>query len=174
MWQSNVPPRVAFFSWSASLGKILITDNLHKRRIIVLDWCYMCKRCGELVDHLLLHCPVAFELWSLVFCLFGIHWVMPHKVIELFESWQGQFGRHRNIDFWRLVPHCLMWCIWSERNARCFGQCEQSLLEIKSFFLHTLGYGAWLCHIFLVFPFLFYLIIVILFLDLCPLGTSMM
>ena len=49
------PPRVAFFSWSALLGKILTTDNLCKRRIIVIDWCYMCKRCGESVDHLLLH-----------------------------------------------------------------------------------------------------------------------
>ena len=61
--------------------------------------------------HLLLHCSIAFELRSLEFCLFGIHWVMPHKVIELFESWQGKFGHHRNIGFWRLVPHCLMWCI---------------------------------------------------------------
>ena len=31
IWQSKVPPRVAFFSWSASLGKILTTDNLRKR-----------------------------------------------------------------------------------------------------------------------------------------------
>ena len=31
IWQSEVPPRVAFFSWSASLGKILTTDNLRKR-----------------------------------------------------------------------------------------------------------------------------------------------
>ena len=72
VWQLKVPPRVAFFSWSTSLGKILTTNNLCKRRIVVLDWCYMCKRCGESVDHLLLHCPVACELWSLVFCLFGI------------------------------------------------------------------------------------------------------
>ena len=35
--QSKVPSRVAFFSWSASLGKILTTDNLRKRRVIVLD-----------------------------------------------------------------------------------------------------------------------------------------
>ena len=47
VWQSNVSPRVAFFSWLASLG----------------------KRCGESVDHLLLHCSIAFELWSLMFCL---------------------------------------------------------------------------------------------------------
>ena len=63
---------------------------------------------------------------------------MPLNIIELFESWQSKFGRHRNIDFWRLVSHCLMWCIWSERNARCFEGCKWSLLEIKSFFLHTL------------------------------------
>ena len=58
IWQLKIPPRVAFFSWSASLGKILTTDNLRKRRLIVLDWCYMCKRCRESVDHLLLHCSI--------------------------------------------------------------------------------------------------------------------
>ena len=102
------------------------------------------------MDKLLLHCPIAFEMRSLVFCLFGLHWVMPHKVIELFESWQG---RHRNIDFWRLVSHCLMWCIWSEINARCFEGCERSLLEIKSFFLHTvLVWSVALLHFSFFFP----------------------
>ena len=147
IWHSKVPPRVAFFSWSASLGKIL-TDNLHKRHVLVLVWCYMCKNCGESVDHLLLHCPIACELWLLVLFLFGIHWVMPLKVIGLFESWQGMFGRHHNIDLWRLVPHCLLWCIWRERNARSFEGCERSMLEIKSFFLHNLlDWSVVFCHI---------------------------
>ena len=52
--------------------KILTTDNFCKKGIIVLDWCYMCKRCEESVDHLLLHCPMTFEMWSLVLCLFGL------------------------------------------------------------------------------------------------------
>ena len=30
----------------------------------------MCKRCGESMDHLLLHCPIAYELWSMVFFFF--------------------------------------------------------------------------------------------------------
>ena len=150
--QSKVPPKVAFFSWSASLVKILTTNNLHRRTIIVLDWCYMCKRWGELVDHLLLHCPIAYELWSFVFCLFGLHWVMPLKVVELFEFWQGNFRRHHNIVFRRLVLHCLMWCIWRERNARCFEGCERSLLEIKSFFLHTLLVWSVTLSFFLFFP----------------------
>ena len=74
----------------------------------------------------------------MVFCLFGIQWVMPHTILELFEAWQGKFVRHCHIDVWKLVPHCLIWCIWRERNARSFEGCERSLLEIKSFFLHTL------------------------------------
>jgi len=63
---------------------------------------------------------------------------MPHEVIELFESWLGKFGRHRNIGYWRLMLHCLIWCIWSDRNARCFEGCEWSLLEIKFFVCHNL------------------------------------
>ena len=98
----------------------------------------MCKRCGESVNHLLLHCPIAYELWPMVFCLFGIHWVMPYKVSELLASWQGKFGRHRNRGLWRFVLHCLFWCLWQERNARCFEDCEHSILDIKFFFFHTL------------------------------------
>ena len=49
IWQSKVPPRVAFFSLSASLGKILTIDNLRKRRVLVLDWCYTFNSCGESV-----------------------------------------------------------------------------------------------------------------------------
>ena len=57
-----------FFSWTAALGKILTTNNLWKRHIAVLERCFMCKRCGESVDHLLLHCPIAMTcgLWLFV------------------------------------------------------------------------------------------------------------
>ena len=103
-------------------------------------------------------------------------------LLGLFEAWQGQFAWHRHIDVWRLVPHCLMWCIWCERNARSFKDCERSLLEIKSFFLHTLFewsvvFSHFSCSsfpIFLVLLFLFFLIVVLLSLDLCPHSTSPM
>ena len=36
------------------------------------------------------------------------------------------------------MPHCIMWRIWRELNARNFEGCECSILEIKSFFFHTL------------------------------------
>jgi len=82
--QLKAPPRVAFFSWTIAFGKILTTNNLWKRHIAMLDWCFMCRRCGELLD---LHCSIAYELWSMVFSLFGIHLNMLYKVSELLTSW---------------------------------------------------------------------------------------
>ena len=32
----------------------------------------MCKCNGESVDHLFFHCPVAMDLWAMVFGLFGV------------------------------------------------------------------------------------------------------
>ena len=51
-----------FFVWTAALGKILTIDNLQRKTMWLLDWCYTCKCIGELVDHLLLHCPVCFGI----------------------------------------------------------------------------------------------------------------
>ena len=47
----------------------------------------MCRCSGEMVDHLLLHCSVAFELWSFIFRSFGIQLVLPGKVVELLCGW---------------------------------------------------------------------------------------
>ena len=130
--------RVAFFVWTTALGKCLTIDNLRKRKVCILVWCYMCKCNSETVDHLCLHCPVALELWDMVFGLFGVCWVMPMSVVGLFACWQGRFGRHRNGDIWKVVPHCLMWCIWKERNSRCFEDNERSVPDLKLLFFRTL------------------------------------
>ena len=57
IWRSKAPLRVAFFVWTTTLGKFLTIDNLRKRKVRIIDWCYMCKCNSESVDHLLLHCP---------------------------------------------------------------------------------------------------------------------
>jgi hypothetical protein len=84
-----------------------------------VSWCCMCKVDGESVDHLL-HCSYAKEVWDMIFALFRIHWVMPRRVVDVFACWQGSLWHHQNIVIWKAIPHCVMWCIWRERNARIF------------------------------------------------------
>ena len=135
IWKAKILPRVAF-SWTAALGKIL---TICARELLgVLEWCYMCKGNGETVDRLLLHCLFALELWSMVFMLFSLYWVIPKSVFNLLAAWQGCFGNHRNGIIWKAVPHCVMWCIWRERHTRSFEDLERNLLDFKMFILRTL------------------------------------
>ena len=60
---------------------------------------------------------------------------MPLSVVGLFACWQGRFGRYCNGDIWKVVPLCLMWCLWKERNSRCFEDIERSMLDLKLLFL---------------------------------------
>ena len=87
---------MAFFIWTAALDKILTIDNLGLRKIRITNWCYMCKCNGEFVDHLLLHCSIASNLWSMILGLFRVHWMMSKSIVEVLACWQGEFGRHQN------------------------------------------------------------------------------
>ena len=98
----------------------------------------MCKCNSETVDRLFLHCSIAMELWDMVFGLFGVSWVMPMFVVEFLAYWQGRFGHHRNGYIWIVVPHCLMWFIWDERNSRCFEDSECSMPDLKLLFFRAI------------------------------------
>ena len=119
-------------------GKCMTIDNIKKRKVWILNWCYMCKCNSESVDHLFLHCLVAMDLWSMVLGLFGVSWVIPKPVVGLLACWQGRFGCHWNDHIWIIVPHCLMWCLWRERSSRCFEDNERSISDLKLFLFRTL------------------------------------
>jgi hypothetical protein len=64
-------------------------DNLRKQYVIMVNWCYLCKRNGEHVDHLLLHCDIACTIWNdffrfAVFC--GEIVFFPKEVKFLFTQ----------------------------------------------------------------------------------------
>ena len=62
IWRVKAPRRVSFFVWCVAWNKILTGDNLRLRRLDFVDWCIMCGHCGEMVDHLLFHCEMAYQL----------------------------------------------------------------------------------------------------------------
>ena len=58
---------VLFFVWAAAWNKIVTGENLKIRGFAFVDWCVMCNCCGEIVNHLLLHCEKAHKLWCFFF-----------------------------------------------------------------------------------------------------------
>jgi hypothetical protein len=110
-WAGEGSPESGFFLWSAALGKILTLNNLQKRNIMVMEWCYMCKQCGESIDYLFLHCEVATKLWNMFLQLFGVDWVMPCRVSDCLGSWRRQLVNQLVLHIWRMIPLCVIWCL---------------------------------------------------------------
>ena len=75
IWRANVPPKVAFFAWEASWGKILTLEQLQRRGYSLANRCFLCLSEVETVDLLLLHCVKTRALWNLLFsCGLGSLW----------------------------------------------------------------------------------------------------
>ena len=84
-------------------------------RSLILWTSALCHRCGEMVDHLLLHCEKAHQLWSFIFTSFGVSWVMPRTIPYLLFDWWNWLGKHSS-NIWNLFLLCLLWCLWKEWN----------------------------------------------------------
>jgi hypothetical protein len=112
----------------------------------------MCKKKEESIDHLLLHCESAQFLWNAFFGRFGLAWVMTQGVVDLSHCWWSG-GRPCNALVWKMVPLCIMWCLWPERNGRFFEDSKRSLEDLLHFFFNTLftWAAAWLALIVITF-----------------------
>ena len=136
VWKVKAPSRVAFFIWLAAWGKIFTCDNLMRRGYTMAGWCCMCQCVNETVDHLLIHCSAIQILSNFVFRAFRIHWILPRRVLELLCGWWNWFGRHQS-NIWNLIPHCLMWMVWRERNSRTFEDKKKSANQFLGSFVES-------------------------------------
>lgn len=86
--------KVSFFVWTAHKGHILMIDNLKKGGIPIPNMCYLCRRDEELIDHLLIGCPFAMEVWLMVLQEVGLSWIAPNTSSDFLEQWMN-FGLGR-------------------------------------------------------------------------------
>jgi hypothetical protein len=123
VWWTHAPSRAKFFCVVGGPRQDPL-DNLRKRQVIMVNRCSMCQRSGELVDHpsSSLRCGFCF---------------MSSSVIELFACWWTS-KRPRSAAIWKMVLIYLFWCLWKERNNRCFENLEKSFKDILASFFHTL------------------------------------
>lgn len=89
-----------FWRWKTKLG------------VIILDWCCMWKKSGEIVDHLVLRCEIASALWAEVLSRVYLAWVMPASMVELLACWSHLGSIKQITTVWKMVPICILWCIW--------------------------------------------------------------
>ena len=62
---------------------------------------------------------------------------MLGSVESLVYCWNFGFG-NLNSDIWNMVPGCLMWIVWMERNRLSFEDTEKSLVQFQALCQKTL------------------------------------
>ncbi|RVW17271.1 Transposon TX1 uncharacterized 149 kDa protein [Vitis vinifera] len=129
IWRARVPPKVAFFAWEASWGKILTQEQLQRRGFSLANRCFLCLSEEETVDHLLLHCVKTRVLWNLLFSLFGISWTLSCTVKTTLLGWNGGFVEKRRKKAWQMAPLCIFWSVWKERNRGSLAESHSSLVS---------------------------------------------
>lgn len=72
-----------------SVPNILAIDNLMRRERTMVNSCYLCKKSTESCSHILLWCQVVYELWTMMYNLIDIKWVIAGSVREELWAWKG-------------------------------------------------------------------------------------
>uniref|UniRef100_A0A2N9H7N1 MGS-like domain-containing protein n=1 Tax=Fagus sylvatica TaxID=28930 RepID=A0A2N9H7N1_FAGSY len=90
VWKPTVPSKVSFFLWTAALGRVLTTDNLWKQRFVGSGLFLVWGRLGD-----------------------------AKRLLQLLACWP-RLSRRGNWAIRCMIPDCLVWGLWRERNARTF------------------------------------------------------
>lgn len=118
-----VPLRVKLFLWIACKYKTWTADRRRRHGLQTHDVYLLCDQVNETVDHLLVTCLVAKEVYFLIFswaqcsCSFGVQ-ASLHAWWEHLVTTQTARRRPGAFTLFMVVA----WHLWKERNARLFDQ----------------------------------------------------
>jgi hypothetical protein len=131
VWKSSAPPRIQFFMWLLSKGKIQCRANLFKKRIVGSPCCEVCGAAEETADHIILTCPFARDFWNEIGLQLSDE--LSTRNIQSFPSIGSIPQRHYST----FIALCC-WQLWKRRNAVIFRNESNSLRQV----LQACCYGA--------------------------------
>lgn len=116
IWIASVPSKVAFFTWLVSRDKCLDFGPLEKKKVVLANRCILCKKVEETVNHLFIHCDVAWSLCLLTFNLFGIKWVLPSNSQSSFGV-EFQSGEKKRKGWFGIWSHTLSFGVFGRKGT---------------------------------------------------------
>lgn len=128
-WKSRAPLQCRFFTWLAVQDRCWTSDRLARRGLPHQDACPLCDQHEESIQHLLISCVFARQVWHGLGVITGRQELEPlHD--ETLGEWcirQDQDPRHRRST----RAKCLlgMWMVWKHRNDIVFNGATTSLTK---------------------------------------------
>ena len=110
------------------------------------NWCILCRKSSEIIDHLFLHFPITLGLWHKIFSQAGMDWVQPSSISDMLVISFKCFGNSiTGKTFWRIaslsLSLSLVVCVEREKCQDFLGHLEDArdVVGSASFLCFFLG-----------------------------------
>lgn len=80
----------------------------------------LCNADKESCDHLFVTCSESWKIWAEWCRLWGIMWISPGNVKELFFVWNKWQLVRLDARIWKMGFFAMVWSIWKSRNEIVF------------------------------------------------------
>lgn len=134
-WKSKAPLQCRFFAWLATQNRCWTSDHLARRGLDLHERCPLCNQEEETIDHLLLHCVFAREVWTAILHSLGKPEWLPAADVSLSDWCTARTGTGRYKKTINALFILVMWEIWKHRNAVIFDGATPS----KNYVIHVIA-----------------------------------
>lgn len=128
-WKPRAPLRYRFFAWLA-LKNRCTSDRLARRGLPHQNAFPFCDQHDETIDHLLVTCVFAREIWDKVCAAMGHTDGAPTAEVSL-QGWCLRAGAHGRLGKAERAIHLLcLWELWKHRNVVVFDGAIPSIRSV--------------------------------------------
>jgi len=141
IWPSWAPSKCKFFLWTAAHKRCWTADRLARKGLQHPAACPLCDQAQETIDHLLVSCVFARQLWFSILLKFGLQVLSPNLEDENFEEWWANASGRVSGQVLNGLNSIIIlgaWNLWNHRNQCVFDGASPSISNIISTTLEDL------------------------------------
>lgn len=132
IWHSRAPYSCKFFAWLVTKNRCWTADRLQQHGLPHPAACPLCDQEPETLQHLLLGCVVAREVWTWALRRWEkLDWV-PASDTDLIQWWTSRpCPKALQRDLWTSII-LVFWCLWRHRNDVVFNGASPAVEAVKT------------------------------------------
>ncbi|XP_071687592.1 uncharacterized protein [Rutidosis leptorrhynchoides] len=120
MCNNLIPQKIGIFIWRALLRRIPVRVELNKRGIDLASLrCPVCDDDIETVDHILLNCSFAKDIWDRLYRWWNMGNLMHTNLEDLFKG-INKATSSSSSKLWQAVVWICGYLIWQNKNSTIF------------------------------------------------------